>query len=185
MKKTSCPECKMEQLALKRGDYETQYVDRDEKTQRLTVLGLSWLECTNCGEVILEDEAMAMVEAARRKALGLLSPQEVRDLRLGLGRTQAAMSDLLGIGEKTYCRWESGAYVQSEAFDRYLRLVMSDAGNVQLLEEITAAKTKPGSEESSAPKERDIFRFIKDIGAAVERGRVFTEMMSQGPLYAA
>ena len=183
MNKTSCLECKVGQLEEKRGDYETQYVDREEKTQRLIVPGLSWLECDNCGEVILDDEAMSAIEAARRKGLGLLTPQEIRALRVHLNRTQAAMSDLLGIGEKTYCRWESGAYMQSEGFDRYLRLLILEPKNIQLLEEISAAKTQPPDATGGEETVTDMFAYLTDLPVLLQRAQLFTELISQGSLH--
>lgn len=142
-KKTICPECAGGPLVEKHGDYETVYLDREERSHRLVVPNLTWLECGSCGEIVLDDAAMTTVEGARRQALGLLSPQEIRDLRTRLGRTQAGMSELLGIGEKTYCRWESGSYMQSEASDRYLRLLIAEQRNVELLEDIARSKAEP------------------------------------------
>src|SRR6202011_1420014 len=81
------------------------------------------LRCDSCNEEIRDDIATRQVENARRAAMGLLMPAEIRDLRSRFGKTQVQMSRLLGVGEKTYCRWESGAFVQSVAFDNYMRLI--------------------------------------------------------------
>ena len=64
------------------------------------------------------------------------------EFRLGL--KQAEISRLLGIGEKTYCRWETGAYVQSLAFDRYLRLLIAEPRNVHLLKQMEEGVKSPG-----------------------------------------
>jgi len=63
-----------------------------------------------------------------------LTPGEIRRFRELLGKTQEEMSELLGIGKKTYTRWESGAYPQTESSDRYLRLVMFRRENLRFLE---------------------------------------------------
>jgi putative zinc finger/helix-turn-helix YgiT family protein len=135
-----CPECKEMSLIEKSGEYETTYLDSNDESHPLKVPGLAWLACSNCGEIILDDRAMSAIEDARRAAMGLLNPNEIRGLRTELRKTQKAMSAFLGIGEKTYCRWESGSYVQSEAFDRYLRLLIVSPTNVNLLEQIACAK---------------------------------------------
>ena len=185
MKKVSCPECKKGVLIQRRGEYETEYLDRHEQGQRLIVPGVAWLECDACGEVVLDDYGMSVIEGARRKALGILSPEEIRALRKGLRRTQTRMSELLGIGEKTYCRWESGSYIQSEAFDRYLRLLIAEPRIAELLERIAAAKAQPQEQGETSPEESRLFCFISDLAAVKERARVFADLMMNGELHAA
>ena len=179
-----CPECKKESLIQRTGEYETTYIDHDGRSTSLKVPEVTWLECTNCGEAILDDRAMASIEAARRRAVGLLTPNEIREFREELHRTQKAMSVLLGIGEKTYCRWESGSYVQSEASDRYLRLLIADRSNVGLLQEIANGKARP---TPAGPLE-DLgrtFSSIKDVRAVAGRSQTFVSLLVQGKLQAA
>ncbi len=126
-------------------DYENIFVDRGGDSHVLIVPGVTWLECEDCGEITLDDQAMSVVETAQRKARGLLTPEEIRALRVRLAKTQEGMSELLGIGEKTYCRWESGSYIQSEAFDRYLRLLIADESNVHALQEIADGRQVLGA----------------------------------------
>jgi putative zinc finger/helix-turn-helix YgiT family protein len=182
MATVNCPECKKGVLTERNGEYETVYRDRSDRSHRLKVPGVAWLECDACGEAVLDDRAMSIVEAARRKALRLLSPQEIRAFRMSLRKTQGAMSALLGIGEKTYTRWESGAFMQSEAFDRYLRLLRDDDENVLKLQEI--ANGKEVSEAAGmAVGARAVFDHIEDVPRVEERGRLFVELMTRGALY--
>ena len=184
MKKLICPECKTESLIEKKGDYETLYVDRDSKSHPLTVPGVTWLECQSCGEVILGDPAMSAIETARRKALRLLTPEDLYTFRVRLGKTQKAMSDLLGIGRKSYCRWESGSYIQSEAFDRYLRLLMAAETNVVILQDIASGKSNQKPEESPDDL-RQTFSSIKDIDVVAESSHKFVALFSRGMLQVA
>jgi putative zinc finger/helix-turn-helix YgiT family protein len=178
-----CAECKKGVLVKKTGDYETAYIDHDGKSRALTVPNVTWLECKDCSEVILDDQSMSTIEAGQRKARGLLTPQEIRALRERLDKTQKGMSELLGIGEKTYCRWESGSYIQSEAFDRYMRLLISNESNVYALQEI--ADGRHAAEPTMALDElRKTFRSIKDIQSVAERSRRFVPMFSEGTLQA-
>src|SRR5882762_8690680 len=108
----NCPMCTKGHLITKAGNYETKFVDRVGETRRLVVPGGVWQECDYCGEAFLDEAATGHLEAARREASGLLSAAEIRQLRRRMNMTQEQISTLLGIGEKTYCRWESGAYVQ-------------------------------------------------------------------------
>lgn len=181
MASLTCPECNKNDLIEKTGLYETTYVSSGGKTEGLKVPDVTWLECTNCGEQILDDRAMATIESARLKAQGLLSPQEIRAFRLQLGKTQKAMSELLGIGEKTYCRWESGSYVQSEAFDRYIRLLLANKTNVFVLERLSNSKTLPQVADDVVALQ-ETFTHIKDVRIVAERSITFVERFTRGEL---
>jgi putative zinc finger/helix-turn-helix YgiT family protein len=178
-----CPECKEGNLVEHTGEYESTYRDRNDRTHRLRVPGVTWLECEKCGEAILDDRAMSIIEAARREALGLLSPEEIRGFRTSLQKSQGSMSALLGIGEKTYTRWESGAFIQSEAFDRYLRLLMENDENLALLQRIAIAKKEKLDSDKTSCTKRLVFDQIGDVARVEEQGRVFVELFVRGALY--
>src|SRR5690348_3657903 len=145
-----CHECKKGLLLEHKGTYEASYLDRRGVEQKLEVPALCWLRCNTCGEEVLDDRVVSTIEAARRKALGLLNPEEIRNFRVRTGKSQKAISDFLGVGEKSYCRWESGAYMQSEAFDRYLRLLIYEPRNLDLLQRIIGEKAA-SSPDADAP----------------------------------
>lgn len=179
----NCPECKNGLLIERTGEYETVYRDRNERSLRLKVPGVTWLECENCGDTILDDRAISKIETARREAIGLLSPDDIRAFRTSLHKTQSGMSALLGIGEKTYTRWESGAFVQSEAFDRYLRLLMENHENLVLLLRIANAKSEKSDRDESNLTKRMVFDQIQDVARVKEQGRIFVDRLVRGTLY--
>ncbi|MDX9975868.1 MAG: helix-turn-helix domain-containing protein [FCB group bacterium] len=72
------------------------------------------------GEVYLTGEALAIMDKAKARLMGVLLPTEIKALRERTGMTQREMSDLLGIGEKTYTRWESGRDRPSQSLNRLL-----------------------------------------------------------------
>jgi putative zinc finger/helix-turn-helix YgiT family protein len=183
MKKLNCSECKEGVVVERTGEYETTYKDRNERSHRLTVPGVTWSECKKCGDVTLDDRAMSIIEAARRGALGLLSPDNIRAFRVSLKKTQAAMSALLGIGEKTYTRWETGAFIQSEAFDRYLRLLMENNENLVLLQRIANSKKDNCESARLDPSRRTVFDQLGDVARVEEQGRVFVDLFVRGALY--
>jgi putative zinc finger/helix-turn-helix YgiT family protein len=183
MANLNCPECKKGVLVERTDEYETTYRDRNERSHRIRVPGVTWLECEKCGEAILDDRAMSIIEAARREALGLLSPEEIRSFRTSLQKTQGAMSALLGIGEKTYTRWETGAFIQSEAFDRYLRLLMENHENLVLLQGIANAKKEKLDSANTTPSKQFVFDQIGDVARVQEQGRAFVDLFVRGALY--
>jgi putative zinc finger/helix-turn-helix YgiT family protein len=54
-----------------------------------------------------------------RTALAL---EEIRQGREKLALTQKQFANLLGVGEATVSRWETGAQIQQRAMDRFLRV---------------------------------------------------------------
>jgi len=95
--------------------------------ESVLVEGVDHGRCDNCGEAYLTLAATEQLqqEAVRllREAHGLLSPQEIRDIRRSLGLSQAAFEAVLGVGAKTVVRWEKGTVFQSVTADRLMRLI--------------------------------------------------------------
>ena len=60
------------------------------------------------GEEILTAEALDLIENTQARYMGLLLPNEIRQLRKELGLTQLQFGELLQVGEKTATRWETG-----------------------------------------------------------------------------
>jgi YgiT-type zinc finger domain-containing protein len=138
MAEPNCPICGREALERKSLDFETQIEVGRGVTRQLRVPGVLAEICFNCGEAFYAPESQKRIVAGQRQTLGLLSAAQIRELRGK--RTQAELCELLGIGEKTYSRWESEDHFQSEAFDRFLRMLMMSQSNWELLEEIARSK---------------------------------------------
>ena len=177
-----CSVCAKGHLVTKTGRYETEFVDRSGQNRSLVLPDLRWEECDACGEGILDDSATRRLEAARRDAMGLLSALEIRELRLRLEMTQTRMSKLLGIGEKTYCRWESGIYIQSVAFDNYLRLLRQFPEAVRFLEEMQVEGIALDHRVSEIDP---VFPSLRDVSSLQEPAVAFTRLMEGGLLLAA
>jgi DNA-binding transcriptional regulator YiaG len=59
-------------------------------------------------EWILTDEALDQIEQTQARYMGLMTPQEIKELRTRIQFTQRQMSELIQAGEKSYTRWETG-----------------------------------------------------------------------------
>ena len=153
-----CLACGTGNLERVTGEFKTQIDGPDGHPMTLVVPDVTWRHCAACGEDLLDHKASEAISRAHRAALRLLGAEEIRSVRQRLGKTQAQMSELLGIGEKTYSRWESGTHFQSEAFDRYLRLLQVPEV-LDALNEIR--RYKQGSAESPASK----FEYVEDVSA--------------------
>src|ERR1700730_17096970 len=60
------------------------------------------------GEEILTGEALDLIENTQARYMGILLPEEIRNLRKNLDLTQREFGELLQVGEKTATRWETG-----------------------------------------------------------------------------
>lgn len=179
MKTGLCPVCGKGHLMAQVGDFQADLPSEGGIPRQLVVPDISWLHCTSCNEDILDEAAEQTISAAQRAALGLLSADQLRQLRKSIGKSQAAMSELLGIGEKTYCRWESGSHFQTEAFDRYLRLLIEEPFNLVALQEI-AIRKREGAERRARVLET--FSYLQDFPGVEEWEQRFLAAMESGTL---
>ena len=88
----------------------------------IVIHSTSWEECTSCKERIISFDLEQQLENVRRERLGFLTPEEMRTIRNRSGLTQIEMAQLLGLGDKTYTRWESGKSLQNKSSDNLIRL---------------------------------------------------------------
>src|SRR5262245_10382191 len=128
-----CPVCGEAELeAQTRTDRFEQEVD--DGTVTVVAANVPIKACPACGEAFSGPEAGRIRDEAICRALGLLTPGEIRSLRERLGLTQAELARLTGIGEASISRWERGQLIQSRALDRYLRLLAGNPENRKILE---------------------------------------------------
>jgi putative zinc finger/helix-turn-helix YgiT family protein len=78
--------------------------------------------CQNCGAMVFDDAANDQITDALRRQVGLLPPDRIRSNRESLGLTQRDFAGLLGVGESTVSRWETGVQIQQKSLDRLMRL---------------------------------------------------------------
>jgi putative zinc finger/helix-turn-helix YgiT family protein len=78
--------------------------------------------CKNCGAMVFDDAANDQITDALRRLVGLLPPDRIRSNRESLGLTQRDFANLLGVGESTVSRWETGSQIQQRSLDRLMRL---------------------------------------------------------------
>jgi putative zinc finger/helix-turn-helix YgiT family protein len=98
-------------------------LEHDGRKYRIVVENLDVLQCRHCGAIILDDDASDRLSDSLREAAGLLSPEQIRRHREGLGLTQKQLASLLRISESTLSRWETGGQIQQRCMDAFLRVV--------------------------------------------------------------
>jgi len=116
-----CPICGAESLEARRGDFRFD-LPANIPGGQIVIPDSEWEECVSCGEQILGAKLEAALEEVRYKRLGLLRPEEIKEVRERAGLTQTDMAQFVGVGQKTYTRWESGRSLQNRSSDNLIRL---------------------------------------------------------------
>lgn len=88
------------------------------------------LACSNCGWITMElnqvDELRKLTADAYREKHGLLTSSKIKAIRKLLGKNQRDFAAMLGVGEASVKRWETG-FVQEKAYDRLIRMTLGKA----------------------------------------------------------
>jgi putative zinc finger/helix-turn-helix YgiT family protein len=131
--KKECPICGAAALVEKRGEF---YFEPPANIPGGTIIILNskWEQCEACSESILPPELLEKLDKQRYVRLGLLSPSEIKAIRERADLSQAQISKILGVGEKTYTRWESGRLLQNKSSDNLIRLFALDPSWLERLE---------------------------------------------------
>ncbi len=112
-----CPACDAGQFREQRIDYTVTA----SGGVKVVVPNLLVEVCDHCDEILLSVDAAAAVDAAIAEQTEQLTPRELERIREDLGVDQTEMSEILGLGGKTYHRWEKGNQVPSRSMGYYLR----------------------------------------------------------------
>lgn len=114
-----CPCCGMGNLQTLERDYVADIGDG----QKVTVPHIQMEVCDKCGEEILPLESAREVDSAIAEYTDRLSPDELSAIRKEFGVDQTEMGEVLGLGSKTYHRWEKGSQYPSRSMGYYLRVL--------------------------------------------------------------
>lgn len=137
----TCAVCGSENI----GKFKNQSLEVSFKTatkiKKITLSGLSYEKCFDCGEIYfsaqdieLKEQKLKEVLVAERKKKGLLTAQEIKEIRAALGYSQDQLDKLLGFGARSFARWETYKADQSKAADLLLRALKT--GGKKLLNKI-------------------------------------------------
>lgn len=149
---TKCPICGAAALTRQSGNFRFTPPENIPGGE-IVIENATWDECSSCEERILTLELEQSLEAERYSRLGLLTPDEIKEIRKRLGLNQVEMAQLLGVGDKSYTRWETGASIQNKSNDNLIRLVSQNPGLLTQLE----AQRQPG-------RDVKIAEYLKSLG---------------------
>jgi HTH-type transcriptional regulator/antitoxin MqsA len=105
--------------------------------RRSTITQDEFIRCDGCGAEYATPEQMKRTQrravAQIRTEEGLLTPDDIRQIREKYNLSQARLEALLRTGPKTVVRWERGTVFQSAAADTLLRLLDEDPATLERL----------------------------------------------------
>ncbi|MFM8474490.1 MAG: type II TA system antitoxin MqsA family protein [Planctomycetaceae bacterium] len=117
-----CPICGQQTLDDKVGTF-VMAVPPEIPGGDFQIANANWQACSSCGEEIIPDDLSKLIERTRYQRLGLLSPEQIKQVRARTGLSAVEMAQIIGAGDKSYTRWENGKSLQSKATDTLIRLV--------------------------------------------------------------
>jgi len=128
----ACATCGSENIKkLTKQDLEVSFKTAT-KVKKFNLSGLSFEKCLDCGEIYfsledieIKEQKLNEILVNERKKKGLLTAQEIKDIRASLGYSQDQLDKLLGFGARSFARWETYRADQSKAADLLLRALKS------------------------------------------------------------
>jgi DNA-binding transcriptional regulator YiaG len=165
----SCPECEERDLETRSDVQEFVYGEGSDAVKLSAVVPVR--SCRRCGFEFLDASAEDARHDAVCRHLGVRTPAEVKAIRLSHRKSRSEFAAISGIGEASLGRWESGALIQSSAYDKYLQL-LSKRSNLQELETIANTRQERASTRRAVSARRTVA--LENVDAVRARGTQFS-----------
>jgi HTH-type transcriptional regulator/antitoxin MqsA len=114
---------------------------------------LGWW-CAQCGESILEGDALRATERAflelKAEVDGVLGPSEVAAVRQKIGLSQRKAGKLLGGGPRAFQKYEAGTQAVSVPMNHLLILLANDPKRLRELPSVAKTVKRPGDAPRAA-----------------------------------
>lgn len=116
-----CRECGKKQVVSSTIIYNAE-VRHDGRLHQFQVPDLVIPICQSCNAKVFTEEVDDQINAALRRYLHLLTPQQIRENLARLNLSQKEIAHRLRLAEATVSRWMSETQIQSGSMDTLLRL---------------------------------------------------------------
>lgn len=153
----TCPCCGTGHFALVQTDYTAESPDDNP----IAIDGI-WVDrCDQCGETVYPGETTRFIESVVAERTEQLTDRELERIREDLGvATQDEMSEILGLGLKTYHKWESGRQFPTRSMSYYIRVLAEVPGAFEFLRR-RAWRTK--NRVTTPPAEAEFIAMFPDL----------------------
>lgn len=115
-----CPLCHQGTFKLTQTDHVEHVADDDALT-----IPKVWVDqCDHCAEIVFPADTTRFIESQVAEFTEQLTPRQLEGIREDLGvQRQDEMSEILGLGAKTYHKWESGSQFPTRSMTYYIRVL--------------------------------------------------------------
>ena len=113
----NCTNCQTGKLKNTTVDYKATLRDGDS----VTVPNLNFKECASCGDAVFPAEAARRIDQAVLDHTEPLTLEELKKVRKLLESNKTLLAESLGLGSKTWLRWESGEQSISRSMSYFIR----------------------------------------------------------------
>lgn len=170
-----CPYCSTGHFALVQTDYTAEIPDDNP----LVIKGI-WVDrCDHCAEIAFPGDTTRFIESAIADETEQLTDRELERIREELGvTTQDEMSDILGLGLKTFHKWESGKQYPTRSMSYYIRILADVPGAFDFLRR-RAWRTK--NRVATPPAEADLAAMFPDLAANPQPSSRIATPRAQSP----
>src|SRR5262245_20126493 len=95
---------------------------------------------------LMTAEAHEIIDNAKARLMGLLLPEQFRELRERYGFSQREMGELFQVGEKSWTRWETGKHRPSRSISLFVRALYEEELSLNYLLQRAGKKPRKQSE---------------------------------------
>lgn len=153
-------------------------MDGDSIAETIHVEVEAWQDAAT-GEVFLDGQARARLEAAKARHMGLLTPDQIRELRAHLKLTQREIADLLQIGEKSWSRWETGRERPSRSMNVLLNALYDGRIDIHYLRQLLKPELtrRPVLRTEAHSSRKATFAFVRWEAGSASMSPSFEELV--------
>jgi len=155
----TCPACREGRFQL----VQIAHVEEVAEDNPITVHGV-WVDrCEHCAEIVFPNDSVQFIESVVAEQTEQLTPCELERIREDLGgASQDEMSEILGLGLKTYHKWESGRQFPTRSMSYYIRVLAEVPGAFEFLRR-RAWRAK--NRLATPPAQADLAAMFPDLAA--------------------
>ena len=125
-------------------------------------LELTVYSCDVCREGFFDNEEMKKhqktIKDFQRRVDGLLTSEEIKQIREKYGLSQRELARILGVAEKSIAKYEAGFVAQSKAMDNLLRVIGEFPDVLKYLKQLNQARRDEQKVKSNIIPFEDAYR---------------------------
>lgn len=121
-------------------------LEEELRGEKYIINGIERYECPKCGnyeiDLNMADKLSTDIWKQYREKHGILSPEQIKKIRIDLGITQTDLEAMLCVSHPTVSRWETGMYAPSAQSSRELEALENIPGFADYLMKKSEVKRK-------------------------------------------